>query len=306
MKPIFQKLTAEPAEGFAFKNLRAPGFDCPWHVHPEYELILVLQSRGYRIVGDNISALGAGDLVFIGPWLPHIWQNEPSSDGNGGGVHVLLVQFEERFLGDGWLRLPALERIRRLFRRATRGLHITGETRERVTREMLALDEVSGLDRMIQVLRILDVLGRSEECHPLASASFAFETETYDQERMNRVFQFLNAQLGQVVRLSDCAKIVGLSEGAFSRFFHAHTGKTFPEFLNELRIGRACRLLIEQDRNVTEVSYECGFSSLSNFNRQFLRLKGISPREFRREMQARLMEPALRDGAEHSRTCSNL
>src|SRR5690606_263511 len=140
--------------------------------------------------------------------------------------------------------------------------------------------ETSGIERIIQVLRILDVLARSEECRQLASASFAAETESYDQERMNRVFQFLNARIGQEVRLPDVARAAGLGERAFSRFFHLHTGKTFPAFLNELRIGRACRLLIEQDRNVTEISYECGFSSLSNFNRQFLRLKGVSPREF--------------------------
>jgi AraC-like DNA-binding protein len=287
MKPIFQKLTAEPEEGFAFKTLRAKGFNCPWHVHPEYELILVLQSDGYRVVGDNIASLSAGDLVFVGPGLPHIWQNE-SRAGEGPGVHALLIQFEQRFLGDGLLRLPAFEPVRRLLESAARGLHVTGPTRDAVSALMLQMAASTGLRRVIQFLELLGLLANSPDCHPIASATFAVESSLFDQERMNQVFQFLNSHLGQAIRLSEAARMVGLSEGAFSRFFRLHTGKTFPEFLNELRISRACRLLIEDERNITEVAYGCGFTNLSNFNRQFLRLKGVSPREFRKQMRQKL------------------
>ena len=125
MKPIFQRLTTESEEGFAFKEIRSSGFGCPWHVHPEYELILVVQGHGDRIVGDNISRLANGDLVLVGPGLPHIWQNTPGSQGRNS-VHFLLIQFEDKLLGDGLMRLPALEPLRRLLHRATRGVHIVG------------------------------------------------------------------------------------------------------------------------------------------------------------------------------------
>src|SRR5664280_1563259 len=121
MKAIFQRLTTEPEEGLAFKAIHSSGFDCPWHVHPEYELIFVIQGHGHRIVGDNISRLSAGDLVLVGPGLPHIWQDEPAS-GKRASVYFLLIQFEDKFLGDGLLRLPAMEPLRRLLHRATRGL----------------------------------------------------------------------------------------------------------------------------------------------------------------------------------------
>ena len=287
MKPIFQRLTTEPEEGFAFKAIRSSGFDCPWHVHQEYELILVLQGHGYRIVGDNISRLSAGDLVLVGPGLPHIWQDEPVSGGRAS-VHFLLVQFEEEFLGDGLLRLPAMEPVRRLLHRAGRGLHIVGKTHGKVTAIMKHMAGLKGMDRVLQFLHILAALADSEDCEPIASAGFAVDTSLYDQERMDRVFQFLNSKVGEPVRLSEAARIVNLSEGAFSRFFRLHTGKTFPEFVNELRIGRACTLLMEDDLNITEVAYECGFTNLSNFNRQFLRLKGLSPHEFRLQLQGRL------------------
>jgi len=144
------------------------------------------------------------------------------------------------------------------------------------------------MERVLQFLSILVILAGSEDCKPIASPSFAADTSLYDQERMDRVFQFLNSQLGRAVRLAEAARIVNLSEGAFSRFFRLHTGKTFPEFVNELRIGHASSLLMEDNLNVTEVAFKCGFTNLSNFNRQFLKLKGLSPREFRLQLQQRL------------------
>jgi AraC-like DNA-binding protein len=290
MKPVYQKLTAAPDEGFVFKEIRAEGFDCPWHVHPEYELILVLRSKGYRIVADNISPLGAGDLVFVGPGLPHIWQNEPGANAQAR-VHALLIQFEEKFLGEELLGLPALKPLRQFFHRAGRGLHVLGRTRDEVSGLMREMARLRGFDRIVQLQRILAVLARSHECRELATSSFKAEAQLYDQERMDRVFQFLNSRFSQTVRLCEAARVVSMSEGAFSRFFHAHTGRTFPDFVNELRIGRACRLLTETDKTITEVAYGCGFESLTNFNRQFRRIKGSRPRDFRRHIQQCLPDP---------------
>ena len=284
MKPIFQRLTSQPEEGFSFKTLRAASFDCPWHVHPEYELILVIHGRGNRIVGDNVSRLSAGDMVLVGPCLPHIWQDEPVTR-RPASIFARLIQFEEKFLGDGLLRLPAMGPVRRLLRRAQRGLHIVGKTHARVTVLMNEMAKLAGMERIVQFLRILVTLAASEECEPIASARFAAKTSLFDHERMDRVFQFLVNEADEPVRLSDAARVLNLSEGAFSRFFRMHTGKTFPAFRNELRVGRACTLLIEGDLTITEVALRCGFVNLSNFNRQFRRLKDISPHEFRQRFR---------------------
>jgi AraC-like DNA-binding protein len=286
MKPVFQRLTTEPEEGFAFKEFRSAGFGCPWHTHPEYELILVIQGHGYRIVGDNFSRLSNGDLVLVGPGLPHIWQNTPAK--NGGSVHCLLVQFEDEWLGERLLRLPAMEPVRRLLHRASRGLRVGGKTHSRVAGLMKQMTQVKGMDRFLIFLEVLVALAGSEDCEPIASPGFAANTTHFDQERMDRVFQFLNRQLDRTIRLSEAARIVHLSEGAFSRFFRTHAGKTFPQFVNELRIGRACHLLMEEDLNITEIAYRCGFTNLSNFNRQFRKLKSLSPHEFRQQFRPRL------------------
>lgn len=283
MKPIFQRLTGAPEEGFAFKILRAPGFDCPWHFHDEYELILIQQSRGYRMVGDNLKPLSPGDLVLIGPNLPHIWQNDEARPGQPARVQAVLIQFEEKFLGD-LLRLPALAPVRDLLKRASLGLEVVGATRQRVGAMMVEMGRRRGLKRIVQFLAILDVLARSHECRQISSPGFASTPNPFNQDRMNRVCQFINERLDQPISLHDIAGLVHLSEGAFSRFFRIHTGKTFPAFVNELRIGRACRLLVEEELNITEVALACGFPNLSNFNRQFLRLKRLTPREFRKRV----------------------
>jgi AraC-like DNA-binding protein/mannose-6-phosphate isomerase-like protein (cupin superfamily) len=287
MKPVFQRLTTASQEGFAFKALRTTGFDCPWHVHSEYELILVLQGQGHRIVGDSIARLETGDLVMVGPGLPHIWQHEPAGRGREN-VHFLLIQFEEKCLGDGLLRLPAMEPVQRLLHRSSRGLHIVGKTQTRVAALMRSMEALHGMERVVRFMEILIVLAASDDCKPIASPGFATQTSLFDQERMDRVFQFLNSRLGDTIRLSEAARMLNLSEGAFSRFFRQHTGKTFPQFVNELRVGRACSLLIEDNLNVTEVAGQSGFPNLSNFNRQFLKLKGLSPRDFRCQVRRRL------------------
>jgi len=291
MKPIFQKVMNAPDDGFAFKVVRGHSFDCPWHFHREYELILVCSSGGYRMLGDHLAPLRPGDLVLVGPDLPHIYQNDERSPGRVPPVHALLVQFEADCFGAAWLRRPAFAPVRRLLKRAALGLHVTGTTRTRVAAMMQELAALRGLRRFIQFLAILDTLSLSRECRTLASPGFRAENSPFDQERMERVCRFINERLDQPIFLPELARVVHLSAGAFSRFFRAHTGKTFPRFVNELRIGRACRLLTEGELDITQIAFACGYQNLSNFNRQFLRQKRMTPREFSRTVKARAILP---------------
>lgn len=287
MKPLYQRLAPSVAEeGFVLKTIRADSFACPWHAHTEHELILVLESNGYRIVGDNIAEIKPGDVVLVGSELPHIWKNDPHGTGTRN-VHAILLQFDRRRLSESLLQFPALAPVRRLLERAGRGLHFTGSTQTTIIDLMQEMQEMEAYQQFLQFLKILGVLAESPDARELASAGLIPNAVQYDQERMNRVFEFISSHLDQCLRLKDAAKAINLSESAFSRFFRLHTGRTFPEFVNELRVGRACRLLVESDKSVTEISYQCGFSNLSNFNRQFLRTKSLSPTIFRREMQQR-------------------
>ena len=218
MKPVFQKLTSSPDEGFAFKVVRGHSFDCPWHFHSEFELIFIVKSGGYRMLGDHLAPLCPGDLVLVGPNLPHIYQNDEAAPGRVPPVHAVLIQFEEAWLGEGWLRLPALGPVRRLLKRSALGLHITGATRDRVAAMMREMAGLNGLRRIIRFLDILDTLAASRECRRLASAGFTAEGNPFDQERMNRVCQFIHERLDQTLCLPDLARLVHLS-GALSAAF---------------------------------------------------------------------------------------
>jgi AraC-like DNA-binding protein len=182
------------------------------------------------------------------------------------------------------MKLPAMASVRQLFRRAAVGLQFTSRTRDRVENLMHAMAHTTGLRRLVLFLTALEAMATSHEVRSIASAGFATELNPFNQERMAGLLKYINDRIDQPIRLSEVAKLAHMSEGAFSRFFQRHTARTFPAFVNELRVGRACRLLAETEQSITDISLTCGFANLSNFNRQFLRLKRATPSEFRRRI----------------------
>lgn len=272
-------------DGINCNVIHANSFGCIWHFHPEYEITLTFRARGHRLVGDNLTSLVPGDMVLVGSNLPHDWQNDVHAAGGPQPVHSMCIHFHPDWLGPGWLDLPAMQQVKRMLARAALGLHITGETRDFVEELMLQVPEQRGLPRVITVLTILQRLAEAPagDLTTIASRGFAPELDPQDENRVNRVCQYIQAHLDEVIYLDHLASLVHLSPGAFSRFFKARTGKTVPGFINELRIGRACRLLAETSLPVTEIAFSCGFPNLANFNRQFLRQKGVPPREWRRK-----------------------
>ena len=282
MKSILEKLVQSPEEGFIFKSITGETCNCPWHFHPEYEIVLSLDSTGYRIVGDNFTTLTPGDLVLLGANLPHTYKCTDDLETSKRHPDCLLIQFEETF----WLNLlelPVFVAVRQLFRRAALGLEFKGSARAKVEELMRQMIDAGGIKRIALFLEILDTLSRSDACNPISSSGFSATSDPHNEERINRVCQFINDNLQHPITVTQVAKLVHLSEGAFSRFFRMHLGKTFPKLLNELRIGRACQYLAETDMPITQVAMSCGYNNLSNFNRQFLKLKEMTPRDFRKQ-----------------------
>ena len=291
MKPVFEQIPGRGSESFWCETIRGPDFGCTWHFHPEYELTLTLRSQGHRIVGDHYAVLDPGDLVLVGPNLPHIWQNDVAVNG-GTDVHAIVIQFRDDFLGKEFIGRPELALVRQLLARSHRGLKVTGQTRQRVADRIQEIVSQTGYDRLLGLLWILGELAHSREFCPLAAADFQSEANHGDEERMTRIWDFINQRVGEPIYLQDVARIAALSETAFERYFRARTGRTFVDFLNELRIGRACRLLSETSKPVTTIAFSCGFENLANFNRQFLRRRKISPRQFRSRLETAMPDPS--------------
>jgi AraC-like DNA-binding protein len=284
VKPIYEKLIGYPEEGFIVKDIHGDACNCRWHCHVEIELVLTLQSHGYRIVGDHIHSLPPGDLVLLGPNLPHAYQHTDRLTPGDKPAHCVLLQFEES-LWSPLFELPALSGVRKLLTRAVHGLHFTGPTRKRAAAMLQEMLKLRGVPRIAAFLTLLDTLAQSRSGNTIAIHGFTASLSSYEQERIGRVCQFIDENYHEPLRLLDVAKLCHMSEGAFSRFFRSHMGKTFPAFVNDLRIGRACRMLAETELSMTEIALSCGFQNISNFNRRFLYLKKVSPTEYRRRIQ---------------------
>jgi AraC-like DNA-binding protein len=293
MKAVLEKTPRAQWESFHCEVVRGASYHAMWHFHPEYQLTLVLKSRGHRMVGDNITPLRPGDLVLVGANLPHVWHQATAGGGNpkseirnpksaDAPVHAIIVRFLDTFLGGEFLAKPEMEAVRLLLRRSARGLEISGRTRERVAERMQRMASCRGLARIVELLAILELLATSRELKPIASAGFVPAVARADQDRMQRVCRFIDAHLTEPIERDVVAAEAHLSPGAFSRFFRVRTGKTLPEYVNVLRIGRACEQLAEGDMKVTDIAMDCGFRNLANFNRHFRALTKLSPREYRR------------------------
>lgn len=285
MKPAFERTPRRQWESFHCEVVRGSSYHATWHFHPEYQLTLVLKSDGYRLVGDNIAALRPGDLVLVGSNLPHVWHQEEQGPPSAGAVHAIVVRFLETFLGPGFLEIPEAQGLRRLLRRARRGLEVKGRTRELAAAKMEQLPRLSGLERVAGLLSLLGTLTDSAELRPIASAGFLPPATGDDQGRVERVTEFISRHLTGPLGRATVAAQANLSVSAFSRFFKLRTGKTLPQYVNELRIGRACRLLADERLKVTDVALQCGFSNLANFNRRFREIARLPPREYRRKLQ---------------------
>lgn len=283
MKPVFEKVPRRQWESFHCEVIEGPDYGTRWHFHPEYQLTLAIRSEGHRIVGDHISRLEDGDLVLVGANLPHVWHQDRNSVRKQPAVRAIVVRFLDSFLGEEFLGKPEMEDLRRLLRRCSRGLQVTGKTRERLVPRMENLSRAEGFARVVGLLEILEVLATSRDLRPLASAQYSPSLKHEDQDRMERVCDFIHAHLTEEISRHDLSRVASLSEGAFSRFFKSRMGKTVPEYVNELRIGKACSLLAQQKLNITDIGLDCGFHNLANFNRRFREIVGTTPRDYRKK-----------------------
>ncbi len=289
MKPVNVKLSKPPQSSFKFKKIQLKALEFNWHYHPEYEIMFMVGSRGKRFIGDNISYYNEGDLFVIGPNLPHTWYSPPGVLGKRQYHEAILIQFRENFAGLNVKEVPELVSVQQLFSEAARGLQIRGETRRKVIQKILAMEKADGLERLINLLSILGILAKAnkQDKHPLSSIEFTHPLQPKEQSRIDKVCTFINENYKKPLRLKDVASIANMSTTAFSRFFKKSTGKTFVNYVNELRIGWACKLLIETEMTVSEIAYEVGFNNLSNFNRRFYERHKMSPRRYRQEFSAK-------------------
>jgi len=284
VKASFEKVALKSDESFRLMDVTGDRFGGGWHFHPEVELTLIAESRGIRFIGDRASRFEAGDVVLVGPNLPHCWISDEGDDARR--ARAVVLQFHPQFLGESFFSTPELAPLGRLLDRAHLGLEVRGKTRKELAQQLLELPRLSGARRLIAILSILDVLAESRELRPLATSGFHPRLDVRASERIDRVYRFLLKRFQEPIRLAEVARVARMAPAAFCRTFRRDVGRPLFSVLTEIRIGHACKLLLATDGQVSQVCFDSGFGNLSHFNRQFLRVTGLTPREYRKKLSA--------------------
>jgi len=271
IQPKLEKIFPNLSSSIAVKREIVPFMDYPWHYHPEYEIIFVEKSYGIRLMGNHIGNFSDGDLMFISPNLPHIWKNDKDFyKGNKDIlVDVYVIQFREDALRQGFFDLPEFTHIKKLFLLGQQGLLVKGNDHKKISELIKAVYNSSGIERLILFLKTLDTIANTTDYELLSGKGYANSINTTDTERINKVMNFLMENYAQEIKLEEIAGLVNLNKSSFCRYFKYRTHKTFSQFLNEIRIAHACKLLTISNMTITEICYKTGYNNISHFNRQF-------------------------------------
>lgn len=296
MPQALRKSPIPDTHTFVIKELKEPYFDPNWHFHQEYQLFVVLKGRGTRFVGDHIKSFEEGDVVFTGPNLPHLWRSDVGYfEGNPGLLtHGIVIYFQEHFPGKDLIQKEEAIHLRHFLDKSRRGLEIGGNCAKQITQMIKNLLEKDGLESIIYLLQILNTMIHSDEVLELSSPGYTNSLKDGDSEIMNLIHAYVMDNFKQIISLKEVASIANMTPTSFSRYFKMHANKTFSELVSEVRIGHACRLLIENKMNVSQACYESGFQTLTNFNRQFKALMKRTPLQYKKEYESAVRK-TLRD-----------
>lgn len=277
MRARFEDIqTRKGNDSFVAYAFNLPAFEFNWHYHPEYELTLITRGSGKRLVGDSYQSYEAGDLVLLGPDLPHTWV---SSTSRKKAVSATVIQFSDLFIRR-FSDLPEFKSIALLLSSASRGLSFNSKD---LATQVAVLPGRSGTEKILDLIQLLQKLSEQKR-RKLASEYFHAVRGKENERRINTICQYLQKHSREEIRLESVAALVHLTPSAFCKFFKRATGKTLSDYLNDIRIGNACELLIESDKQISEIAYEAGFESLTYFNRVFMKKKSITPRRFREQV----------------------
>lgn len=290
MKPLVEKLPLSQNTSFVARTYRTPHFEVPWHQHIEYELILFLEGEGTAFIGNYIGEFKTDDVFFLGSNLPHTFQKAHKDLITS----AVVVQFTDDFWGAGFMQLPESKTIQKLFAIAMQGLKIKGVTRQQLKPLLTGLEHLQGFARIIRLCECLQIITGAHEYETVSTQ----EVKTFqakNKDRIDRIFQFTIDNFQEAIALCDVAATAGMSIPAFCSYFKKCTKKTYVDFLNEVRIGHACKLLIDTQKTVLDISIESGFNTLANFNKQFLKLKQLTPSGFRKQFRIQEREEYMPD-----------
>lgn len=261
-------------------------FQAPFHSHPELELVYVKESFGKRIIGNSVSNFESGDMVFLGSDIPHVWLNDEIYYHNINTLkaQAIVVYFNKDIFGPAFYELKEAKKINLLFEKAKKGLSITGKTNQLISQKLEQLVLKKDFEVIIGLFEILSVLSEATDIEFINAESYSPTNDSFKKDRLSEVYQYVKENYKKEISLDEVAQVANLTPTSFCRMFKSKTKKNFIEYLNEIRISNACKHLIESDMSVSEIAYECGYKTVSNFNKLFKKNTGNTPKEYKNKI----------------------
>lgn len=279
-KPSLKKVEPDFGSSFVLRNFsESINNEVPrWHYHPELEMIYIEEGQGKRHIGNHISHFEDGDLILIGANLPHYGFKSRLTGSN----QEIVLQIHESCFGEGFLDMVELSSIKDLLKKTKLGMSFSGETKQKIGESLRSMFYMTRFERTIELIKILHLLSLSDEYEVLNAGGYSLVASGSDLQRIDVVYDYVNQNFESRIPLEAIAESVSMTVPAFCRFFKRSTGKTFVQFLNEFRIAHACKVMMDNKESIANIAYDCGFVNLSNFNRAFKKIVGMTPSEFQK------------------------
>lgn len=260
-------------------------FTFPWHFHSVFEIIYVTESTGQRFVADSMESFYPEDLILLGHNVPHYMRSAPEYDAGNDKLRVkgVIIQFEKDFMAHAIQQYTELRHVKLLLEKSERGIHFPASGNNEITSCIKKLPTLNGVDQITHLLQLLDKMALDTNKRVLGSAQFNNSLSLFTNNRMEKVLSYITFHYTEDISLENTASLVAMNTTAFCRYFKEKSGKTFMEYILELRVGYACQLLLSNSMDISQLSMECGFNTISHFNRIFKRITNLTPSEYRKQ-----------------------
>jgi AraC-like DNA-binding protein len=282
MQPKYHQVPKTIDKTFSIRHDIVPSFGTIWHYHPEIELHYLIKGNGIRFIGENINNFEEDELILLGSNIPHTWKCNVQNN-NEEYVEALVMHIHPESLGSAFLSLPEAKKTRKIFSLANQGLLYYGETKIKAIKLMRKLAKASDLNRIILLLKLLDLLSISKEYEIISSQYDNNKINTADEKRLNKILNYTFSHFKSKIIIEDVAELSNLSVTSFCRYFKSATQKSYFDFLTDIRINYACRLLVNSEQPVKAIAEDSGFENVSNFYRHFKRYKNSTPNVYKKD-----------------------